>query len=430
MSFRRPRSALPAALAAFCLLLAAAGPGAAQSRNSAYLVGGIAVDATAETATEAREAAIAEGQGRALVALYNRLVVPADIRRLPLLLPEQVQNLVQGFSVANERSATGRYLADFTVAFKPAAVRGLFQQYRVRFADAVSRPILVFPVFGEGAGAVLWQEPNPWRGAWTNATGRGGLIPIEVPLGDLSDMTAVTAEQALALDAARLRAVADRYGETDLLVAHARLDGDPAAGGAALRVDSQRLRGGRLSAGPSGSYQQAEGETLDGLLSRAVEATVARIEAGWRQANALDYSQQSRIEVLVPFADIADWAEVRRRLAETPTVLGSSVTLMKRNRAEVALTVVGSIEQLAGVLAQQDLTLARRQAAVDVSTSGGGAFGLRTEPQWQLSLRGGGGASPAPPPASRVRTLGATPEGVPPEEDASVERLDAESIAE
>ena len=34
---------------------------------------------------------------------------------------------------------------------------------------------------------MLWEDPNPWRAAWADRPDRGGLVPVEVPLGDLPE---------------------------------------------------------------------------------------------------------------------------------------------------------------------------------------------------------------------------------------------------
>lgn len=432
MSFQRMRRAMIAACVSSLLTLAAA-PASAQG---VYSVGGVAVDASAETAALAREAAIAEGQSRALGLLFRRLVLASDVKRLPSLAPAQVTDLVQGFSVANERSTTGRYLADFTVRFRAESVRALFLQYRVRFAETQSRPLLVLPVLGPRGEAVLWEEPNPWRLAWARAAGRGGLIPIEVPIGDLSDMNAVGAEQALAGDLDRLRALADRHGTTDLLIAQARLDGDPDSGTAALRVESRRGTATGLGAGPSGSYQQQGGEDLAALLARAVEGTIVPLESAWKQQNALDFSTRSQLLVQVRFRDLGEFAETQRRLAQVPAILGKSVSRLKRDRADMMLTVVGGLNQLGTALAQKQLILERPEVGTGAAASGGG-FGAPAQAQWSLRL--GSGAVPTavptatPAPAGGVGILGGDGAGVSfedlarqakPGEEGSVERID------
>lgn len=390
MSFRRQQSAPCAVLlAVLAILLGLPEPAAAQS--GAFAVGGIKVDVRAETATLAREQAIAEGQRRALGRLYKRLVVAEDLALLPQPSPAELAELVQGFSVSDEKTSSGRYLADFTVQFKATRIRALLRQARVRFAETVSRPLLVFPVYGAGDSAVLWREPNPWRRAWARATTRGGLVPVEVPLGDLSDMGSVTAQQALAGNADGLRAVAQRYGGSDIIVAKARLEGDD------LRVESLQGRPGGLRAAPSVGFRKQQGESLKGLMARAVEDTIARLENAWKRRNAIDYSSQSVLRVSVPFSDLRQWAEIRKRLSGVPAIVSSSVTRLKRGQADLVLTVVGRVDQFVQVLAQRNLVLSQPQPDGGPVVNG-----------QQTSLPD---PSTPPPPDWELRFAGALPTG-------------------
>ena len=400
MSFRRLLEA-PCALLLVLFALLPVAAGDARAQGSAFLVGGIPVDARAETATLARESAIAQGQGRAFDTLMRRLVVREDLSRVPRPDAATLANLVQGFSVADEKTSSGRYLAKFTVQFKPNSIRALLRQARVRFAETVSRPLLIFPVFGKGDSAVIWQEPNPWRAAWARATTRGGLVPVEVPLGDLSDMGAVTASQALAGDKERLAAIAQRYGASDIMVAHASLQGGD------LQVESLQGRPGSLSSAPSVGFQQQGGESRDQFMARAVEDTIARLENAWKRRNAIDYSAQSVLRVSVPFSTIGQWAEIRRRLGGVPALVSSSVTRLKRDQADLTMTVVGNLDQFVQVLAQRSLILKRSatasatQAATQAgqgatpSPSGAAASApaptvtlTAPKPEWELRLAG------------------------------------------
>ena len=67
--------------ALFACLLAPAWSGLAD--DGAFVVSGIAVDQTAATAAQAREAAVAEGQRKGLQLLFERLVPAAPLIKLP-----------------------------------------------------------------------------------------------------------------------------------------------------------------------------------------------------------------------------------------------------------------------------------------------------------------------------------------------------------
>ena len=360
MRFRPPIDRAFAALigiAAGVLLPVAAGMAPAVAQQSVYQVSGIFVDATAETAAQARETAIGDAHVQAMQALYRRMVMAPDVPRLPILTADQIAGYVQDFSVADERSAAGRYLADFTFRFKRDAMRGLFQQYGVRFAETQSKPLVVLPIFGQGEAAQLWQEGNPWLQSWAEGRFDEGLVPIVTPLGDLSDVAAITPLQALSGDAERLRKVASRYNSAGALVVQALLSGDPEEGAAALSVTASRFDGGQLASTGVVNLRQLPDEDLAGLLARAASDVSAVEQNRWKQANLLNFGTRETIFVAVPIGSLGAWLDIKRRLESISSVIAADVRKLKRYRVELALTYLGTQEQLTRALVQQDLQL-------------------------------------------------------------------------
>jgi len=386
-------------------VLMAAGPGAAPAaaQQSVYQVSGIFVDATAETAAQARETAIGDAHIAAMQALYRRMVMAPDVPRLPILTADQIASYVQDFSVADERSAAGRYLADFTFRFKRDAMRNLFQQYGVRFAETQSKPLVVLPILGEGEAAQLWQEGNPWLRSWAEGRFDEGLVPIVTPLGDLSDVATITALQALSGDDDRLRKMAGRYNTAGVLVAQASLSGDAEQGTAALSVTASRFAEGRLEATGVVNARQLPGEDLAALLARAATDVSAVEQNRWKQANLLNFGTRETIFVMVPIAGLGTWLEIKRRLENIPSVVAADVRKLKRTRVELALTYLGDSEQLERALAQQDLQLTSQLNPAGVAqgisrpiTAGGDVYGAVYTPDqtvYELRLRSAASSS-------------------------------------
>ena len=100
--------------AAFLLLVLALGaPGPARAADDDPYSATIKVDATADSASKAREAARIDGQRRALTAIAER-VSGGNPVKLPKLDDNAIANLVANFEVANERMSAVRYIAEYT----------------------------------------------------------------------------------------------------------------------------------------------------------------------------------------------------------------------------------------------------------------------------------------------------------------------------
>jgi hypothetical protein len=153
----------------------------ASAAGDPYAVSGIAVDATASSASQAQNIAIVSGRARAWTALSHRLTKAADWPRLPALDDTAITRLIRTYQFANERRSTTRYTADITYVFNPDAVRHLFRTANIAYADMQAKPILVVPMSpGYSAHAA-------WTSIWANPKYATGATPLVLPAGDSLD---------------------------------------------------------------------------------------------------------------------------------------------------------------------------------------------------------------------------------------------------
>ncbi|MGH6946652.1 MAG: DUF2066 domain-containing protein [Kiloniellales bacterium] len=337
------------------LLVAVAAPGRPAAQD-VFTVAGIEVDHTAETATAAREAALAEGHSLAFQKLMHRLLPRESWDRAPQLGPDQVANYLSDFAVASERSSSVRYLASLTFRFEPDSIRNLLRQYGLSYAEARSQPLVVVPLLGEGSTALLWTEDNAWRAAWAARREPGELVPLILPFGDLADIATLDVDAALAGDEAALASLAQRYQAAGALVAKATIEGDPAAGNAQVRIASQRFLGRPGPTAVDGLTQQPE-ETLEALLARATDVVAASLAEEWKHANLLSFGSENSLVARVELNGLDSWVEIQRRLQSLPNVVRSDPLELSRRRALISIVYLGSQQQLAQTLSRRDLVL-------------------------------------------------------------------------
>jgi hypothetical protein len=334
-------------------MMAWAASASALTRAEIFTVS-VPVDATAASATAARDTARADGQRKAFAALLERLTLGKDRGKLPAANDTMLNQVIIGFEVANERRSTVRYLADYTFHFRADTVEQLLRDRGVPFADTASKPVVVLPVLETGGKPLLWEDPNPWREAWSNAKPPQGLVPMQVPIGEVEDVSAIDGAKADAGDDARLQAISGNYDHADVLVTRATLHGT-----SGVDVSTTRFIPGSAGGEQSwvASYSANAGEGEKELLTRAIAGTAAQVNDAWKQANMLDYSQSATLTVTVPADDLGGWLSVRQRLAATTAVRSSQLLSLDRHSARVELHYVGSPDQLRVGLAQNNLNL-------------------------------------------------------------------------
>lgn len=328
--------------------------------QAAYTVAGVAVDATAETASEARKVARAAGQAEALDRLLKRLTPRARHDDIPVFEEDIASSLIASLEVEEEKISSTRYLAKLKYHFKKNDVRTLLRGLALPFSETQSKPALVLTVYEDAGVQNLWGDVNPWRDAWRGVDSRDRFVPLVLPKGDLADVGSVNVGQALAVDPTRLRTIAARYGVADVIVVHAVMERDLVRAVPLLTVSVQRM-------GPAGEssiverFEGVSGNTKADLLTRGAQAIAISIEEEWKLATRLAFNEQGRLRVSVPLENLGQWIVLRRRLRKVAAIERFELHELTRTAARIVVHYLGDAGQLAVAMAQRDLKLAKEQ---------------------------------------------------------------------
>lgn len=341
------------------LLLLAGAPAGAQAprapADETFTVTDITVDVTDASALQAREKAMLDGQRQAFLQLVQRLSSDPN-PRIPRLDEALLNKLVRSIDVAGERTSAVRYLASLTVRFNPVVVRDVLSASGVSFTEVRARPVLILPVYMVSGRPQLFDDPNPWRDAWAGRSARTSLVPTALPLGDLEDLSEITAAQAVAGDRARLETIGRRYGAADTAVAVATMRLDPQTSKPTLALSVTRFS----PSGDSTLVESFSGEAgqAEALLARAVDWVERELERLWKEENAVGAGQEERrLVFVVPIQGLDEWTEIRRRLSGIGLVKKTEVAGLNRREGRIAVSFLGEIGQLKSALAQREIEL-------------------------------------------------------------------------
>jgi hypothetical protein len=337
----------------------------AQGGADLFQVSGVEVDATAADAVAAREQALLQGQIEGLRRLLRRLTPVAEHGRLPAVGPAAIERYVQNFEIADEQVASNRYLARLTVRYEPDAVRELLQGAALSYAETLSEPIVVLPAYRASGAVQLWPEGNPWWQAWAEHLDPERLLRLVLPLGDLQDMAAVTAEQAVSGDPDALAALGRRYGSDDVLVVIATPRGragpageaSAASGPPALELTMRRA--GAAQANPAETFEGAPGQNLEDVMAQAVIDLQDTLDERWKDANLLRYDQAGVMVVDIPIARLSDWVEISRGLEGLTEVVDVEIATFARDKVRAEIRYIGDEFRFEEALGRVGLGLSR-----------------------------------------------------------------------
>lgn len=344
------------AAAGLAMVMAVAEPVAGPVETNVFAEQGVTADVTSTDAAAAKNQALMDVQVKAFFQLLERLGSPQLAAELKARLkPEEIAPYLRSLSIEKESSAPGRYIGTFTVRFLPDKMQKLLSDYGFRVPAEQADPVLVIPLFRGPDGVRLWED-NPWRKAWIDLKGEQGLVPIIVPLGDLEDTEALSAEDVLNGDAVRLEAIRRRYGAPSLLIAQAQ----PAGEGGLHVVIEGDTRLGRVTVNKVYQPEEGSAETPEQLATAAFQKILFKAyqaEAA-RLAEAGGANTAQAIAVTVPFGSPREWNAIRSRILMTPNVTAVDLSTFSAEGAVIKLVFTHSLEELQQNMQRSGLNLA------------------------------------------------------------------------
>lgn len=320
----------------------------------------VTVDATADNVAKARDLARLDGARRALTQVVQNLAGGADKAKPLKLGDSDITDMVASFEVANEKMSAVRYTADYTYHFKPADVAKAMQNAGIAINNsstataAGGKPIVVLPVYQEDGAALLWDDPNPWREAWAQRAPSSGGVSLLVPLGDVSDLSAIDADKARLGDSTALAAIAKKEGADDVIVMVATKRAGDKPG---LDVTVRRYHLGQFVDVHSDSIDAKPGEADADLFKRAADALATDVDTGWKTAKADVTGPPASLTVVAPISGLDDWIQLRDMLSAATAVRKIDVKSLSRQEATIEIQYVGSTDQLKASLATMKLDL-------------------------------------------------------------------------
>jgi hypothetical protein len=392
-----------------------AGPVLAQT--GPYVVEGVTVDISADSAMNARNQAFEKAQQDAVKALAAQFLNESQLAVFQPPPASVISPMVQDFEVTKEKLSTKRYIGTYTFRFKPNAVRQYFGNAAAQIAmpagpaapntiaqapiqnpdgtyttpapatnTSFLRNLLILPFYQTGAQAVLWSPSNGWMQAWQRASLPSNQV---VPIGDLTDVSDIGDDEALTYDRARLEDIMTRYSALDAVVLIAQPDtsigqvpndATPVTGTLKVTIyRTDRVDGpdqvGRIS------VAAFNGETRSALYDRAVRQVQQTLLTEWKNTPYVTAAvpgpqvyavPRNTIEMRVPFANLQEWANAQRTLNGISGVNDIILKSLTPREARVGVIYEGDADTL---------RVALQQAGMDLSQMNGGIYDLYLKPQ-------------------------------------------------
>lgn len=183
-----------------------------------FEVGGVMVEATGESAEEARD----NGWKQAQRAAWDKLVQQRTPgAKASGLSDDAINAMVSAVVIERELIGPRRYIATLGVIFDRARAGELLGMTGER---ARSAPLLVIPVLYSGGTAAVFEYRTPWQRAWAEYKTGASSIDYVRPNGGGGESLLLTAGQIERRSRTWWRNILDQFGAADVIMPLARLE--------------------------------------------------------------------------------------------------------------------------------------------------------------------------------------------------------------
>jgi len=304
----------------------------------------------------ARDVAIRRAPRKAARTVFDRITLPEDKRKLPVLDDLQITRLVSSMDVSEERYSSRRYLANITITFNIKSVLDLIRASGISFSQTQARPIVVVPIFREGATAMLWEAGNPWRAAWRSHDWRGNLLSFVVPIGSLSDVAAISVRQATSQVPDRILSIAEKYGAEETVVADATIHHSAVDQSESLDVSiTSHNQSGQQTLNVT--FLRNGQKSRDEFLAWCVAEITDRLTLEWKRKTLIKSDEEKILRARAPLESLRDWLTLQAVLGEVGRINGFVLDSLSVDEAALTIEFLGAPEQLATALRQRGVTL-------------------------------------------------------------------------
>ena len=332
------------------MLLCLAFNGAVQAQDNCsadvYAVTNIHLDENATTGTLAREQAIKAATDKAYQKILRRILV-ANQEGAAAMTALNAANFVDFIHIDNENALAQRYIADIDICFDAARMRAALIENNLEWAELITAPILLLPIWQDPSGVRVWTRNVLWLDSWrTLEMQSDSLVRTAFLEPDFVLERQLKGSLFLNGDIQTLQKAAEAAGAVQIVLLYAGLD--YSATQPALRMQATLFNQDGTKLATIAETQLAmDGQTSMQIVFEEFQLQVIdALETGWRQANLYVVGGRDDVFVEVSAVSPASWYRAQEILAELPVVTAVSVHSLTAESGILKLQISGPVEAL------------------------------------------------------------------------------------
>lgn len=188
-----------------------------------YTIKNVEVQSQGSSSSEAKDKALKDAKRQAFQLMIQKMLNQHDLNRFDETDDQTIDFLVDSFQLSSEHMGPKSYKATVSFDFNKQRIEDFLRNKAVPFTVPVHKSILVLPVLSDGAKTYLFEVENTWLRLWREHSFNQALVTFVIPNGDLNDLNALDAEDAIIGVDHKIRSMSQRYQTSAVVVAYVTL---------------------------------------------------------------------------------------------------------------------------------------------------------------------------------------------------------------
>lgn len=318
-----------------------------------FRVQNIPMEATADTAVQAKEAALSAANGQAFQTLLKKIAVVEDGEALPVLTPDDIMPLVKDMQISDEKTGATKYTGNLSVRFDKEGVTTLLKNLNIPFVVDEPPALLVIPVWQEGETIVSLEESNPLFVALKESVSDNALVSLKGPTGDVAELALMTPDVLSGENLFLAAGLLPTYKAGSVL--WVKVDKNDRLMHVETKVypASDSINGDLNFTVSSGSNNIPE------IAKKLLQKIEKDIDTQTKQLQWEQLQNPTELEVIVPVSSVTEWAPLKKKLEKIKTIDSVQLSSAKKGQLILIIKSTQSEEAVIKALSRQNLILAQ-----------------------------------------------------------------------
>ncbi len=327
----------------------------AMAQESPYVIENITISLpSGGNVSKKRDLAVKKATKQGFNQLLQNITPQEEwVRHEDVIANVNWNNILEKFIIVKEQTSP-RYNLTLNLFFNKNMVRNLLHELKIPYAESKKLKLLVLPLMDTDTRLLLWDKDNKWRTALSSIDSNQHLLNFTLPIGDMSEVTNITAEMVNLGAEDVLLDLAKQYSSDGVIVSRLRTFYDNSQ---AVLESENRWYGNNSLNTTIVQYPVDYNETMPVALNKMALLTYQKLEQEWQKSGVVQLKEQGKVFIRFSPKSATDLEKLTSLIESFNTVDKVQLRVLNIENSLFEVSYFGDAQNLANVMTSNGLQL-------------------------------------------------------------------------